>query len=141
LINSVLNLKSISILAIYSLLTAFVFNFNMTAYQPIHPDVRPLLDPEYAAFHDKYLQYVRPSETFDWDPAVRSKPSITPGGSDPVPVGCIRDVQLEHCEIRVFTPKGSAPRDGWPVCIWFHGGEYPIFYSQNRNAATNFRSS
>ncbi|KAF3017849.1 hypothetical protein E8E14_012090 [Neopestalotiopsis sp. 37M] len=94
-----------------------------TSYQPIHPSLRPLLDPEYAAFHDKHLQYVVPSEAEAWDPDSRSKPSpLALGGQRLVEVGSIHDRDLGDFQIRVFTPKGDAPASGWPVLIWFHGG-------------------
>lgn len=92
-------------------------------HQPIHPDVRPRLDPEYVSFHDKYLQYAVKNESVPWDPASRNAPAASAAGrSAPVEVGDIRDLDRGDYQLRVFTPKGSAPRDGWPVFVWFHGG-------------------
>lgn len=97
-------------------------NRNRKIWQPLHPSIRPRLDPEYVAFHDEVLQYVQPSETVPWDPAVRDGPSIPPGGSAPVPVGKIEDVELVNCTVRAFVPEGEASEGGWPGLLWFHGG-------------------
>jgi len=96
-------------------------------HQPLHPSVLSKLDPEYVAFHNTHLQYIKPSETFEWDPAVRDVPSMPPGGSAPEQVSSIRDIDLPNCRIRAFTPEGTAPERGWPVCIWFHGGTFIAF--------------
>jgi acetyl esterase/lipase len=84
--------------------------------------VRGKLDPQYAAFHDAHLQYIQPSESFPWDPAVRGKPGMPPCGSPALEVGGIRDIALSEYSVRAFTPVGNVPDGGWPVCIWFHGG-------------------
>ncbi|KII95688.1 hypothetical protein PLICRDRAFT_97380 [Plicaturopsis crispa FD-325 SS-3] len=97
----------------------------MPIYQPIHPDVRPRLDPEYVAFHEQHLQYIQPSQTLPWDPSAREAAPM-PGGSEPLKVGSIRDIQLDHCRLRVFTPESMRPAPGWPVCIWFHGGGWTL---------------
>ncbi|ETS75260.1 hypothetical protein PFICI_13744 [Pestalotiopsis fici W106-1] len=94
-----------------------------TAYQPIHPLLRPLLDPEYVAFHDEHLQYVVPSEAEAWDPNSRNRPSpLALGGQGLVKVSSVYDKDLGTFQVRVFTPEGNAPESGWPVLIWFHGG-------------------
>jgi hypothetical protein len=92
-------------------------------YQPIHASVLPSLDTEYVAFHNTHLKYIQPSETLEWDPAVRDVPSIMSlGASAPLDVASIRDFNLPHCQARAFTPVAQMPGGGWPVCIWFHGG-------------------
>lgn len=91
-------------------------------WQPLHPSLRDKLDPEYVTFHDRVLQYVQPSETIPWDPAVRNGPSIPPGGLLVVEVGIVEDVQLERCRVRVFVPEGEVPANGWKGMLWFHGG-------------------
>ena len=94
-----------------------------TIHQPIHPDVRQRLDPAYTAFHDKYLQYVPPSESVPWDPKSRFAPAASAAGrSKPVEVGNIRDLDQGNYQLRIFTPKDPALDKGWPVFIWFHGG-------------------
>lgn len=92
-------------------------------HQPIHPDLRSKLDPEYVAFHDEHLQYVVPSESEPWDPESRNRPSpLSLGGQRPVDVGSVHDVDLGNTQIRVFRPEGERPEHGWPALVWFHGG-------------------
>jgi hypothetical protein len=77
-----------------------------TIYQPIHHSIRSRLDSEYAAFHEKYLQYVPSSESIPWDPASRfvSAPSAA-GRSEPVEIGSQRDFDYGgHEQIRISTP-------------------------------------
>ncbi|KAF4624079.1 hypothetical protein G7Y89_g14094 [Cudoniella acicularis] len=97
-------------------------------YQPIHPSVRPLLDPQYVNFHEKYLQYVPSSESVPWDPACRFEPSPSAAGGSPlVEVGSTRDFDYGGDEkLRIFTPKGDAPSGGWPVLVWMHGGGWTM---------------
>ncbi|KAK6193218.1 hypothetical protein LQW54_012682 [Pestalotiopsis sp. IQ-011] len=98
-------------------------NVSRTVYQPIHPSLRPLLDPQYAAFHDEHLQHVVPSEAEPWDPETRNKPSpLALGGQRVVDVGSVCDKDMVNFQLRVFTPEGSMPDGGWPVLVWFHGG-------------------
>lgn len=94
-----------------------------TSHQPIHPTLRPLLDPEYVAFHEEYLQFEVPSEAETWHPASRDRPSpLALGGQKLVDVGSVLDKDLGNFQVRVFTPEGDAPEDGWPALVWFHGG-------------------
>lgn len=96
-----------------------------TIHQPIHLGVRSRLDPEYVDFHEKYLQYSVPSESVPWDPKSRFAPAPSAAGkSDPVEVGDIRDLDRGNYQLRIFTPEGSAPAEGWPVFVWFHGGKF-----------------
>ncbi|KIY48781.1 hypothetical protein FISHEDRAFT_58692 [Fistulina hepatica ATCC 64428] len=96
-----------------------------TVHQPIHPGVRPLLDPEYVAFHDEVLQYIPRSESQPFDPVVRTHGM--PGASEPIPVGSTRDIKPnERWDVRVFTPNGERPEKGWPVLVWFHGGGWVL---------------
>jgi len=89
--------------------------------QPIHPEFVPKLLPEYVAHHNATTAFVPPIYTVPWDPAVRTKPAVA-GGSEPLKVGDVKDISLSHCAMRVFTPEGLKPPDGWPVFIFFHGG-------------------
>ncbi|KAH8200412.1 hypothetical protein TruAng_005441 [Truncatella angustata] len=94
-----------------------------TIHQPIHPGLRPQLDPEYVVFHDEYLQYVVPSEAEPWDPVSRTHPSpLSLGGQELVEVGSVCDKDLGDIQIRVFKPEGDLPENGWPALVWFHGG-------------------
>jgi acetyl esterase/lipase len=90
--------------------------------QPLHPSVLSKLDPEYVEFHTTTLQYIIPPHTLPWDPAIRNAPAV-PGGSEPLPVAKTEDYDLKHTKFRSFTPHGTAPDAGWPVFIFFHGGE------------------
>lgn len=95
---------------------------NRKIYQPIHPEVRPLLDPEYIAFHDKYIQYIIPDDTKIWDGTTRTTQSWPSTESALIPVGSITHHKPSGCDLRVYTPNGSPPKYGWPVFIWFFGG-------------------
>jgi acetyl esterase/lipase len=96
---------------------------SRTIHQPIHPALRPRLDPEYVAFHDEHLQYVIPSEAEPWDPESRNRPSpLSLGGQRLADVGSVCDKAVGDIQIRVFTPEGDAPDAGWPALVWFHGG-------------------
>ncbi|KAH9919094.1 alpha/beta hydrolase fold-domain-containing protein [Fomitopsis serialis] len=38
-------------------------------------------------------------------------------------VGKVEDIVLGKFDVRVYSPDGEAPERGWPVFIYFHGGE------------------
>ncbi|KAH8646817.1 alpha/beta hydrolase fold-domain-containing protein [Xylariales sp. PMI_506] len=96
-------------------------------HQPIDPDVRPLLDPEYVAFHDEYCQYLIPDDAKVWDGSARLRQPTWPvTESKPVQVGRTRDIDLGAYNIRVFEPESPRPVDGWPVFLWFHGGGWAV---------------
>ena len=94
--------------------------------QPIHPSVIPKLDPEYLQFHNDHLQYITPPNTLTWDPSIRNAanaPAVL-GSSEPLVVGRTQDYDLPNTKVRSFTPEGTPPStQGWPVLIYFHGGE------------------
>ncbi|OSD03127.1 hypothetical protein PYCCODRAFT_1366208 [Trametes coccinea BRFM310] len=96
-----------------------------TIYQPIHPDVAGKLLEEYAAFHNTFLAHTVPVHELPWDPSIRNTPAVL-GGSEPLKVGNIKDYPLSKCSVRVFTPEGEPPADGWPVFIFFHGGGWTL---------------
>ncbi|KAJ0425628.1 Alpha/Beta hydrolase protein [Aspergillus carlsbadensis] len=96
-------------------------------HQPIHPSIRPLLDPEYIAFHDAHFQYIFPDEHQTWKSSVRTAPRPWPSTAfTNTPVGSIRDIPLPNFPIRVFTPTAPKPLSGYPVFIWFHGGGWVV---------------
>ncbi|KAL4944302.1 Alpha/Beta hydrolase protein [Aspergillus oleicola] len=98
-----------------------------TIHQPIHPTIRPLLDPEYVSFHDTHFQYVIPDDQKPWDGSARTAtPPWSPTSCPLTPVSSIRDIDLPDFPIRVFTPSGPGPEHGWPVFLWFHGGGWAI---------------
>ncbi|KAI0052859.1 hypothetical protein FA95DRAFT_1482627 [Auriscalpium vulgare] len=107
------------------------------SYHPLHPDILPRLDPEYAAFHNEHLVNRTHPHEIPWDPSIRNAPTV-PGSSPPLKVGGIADYSLSKCKMRVFTPEGPAPVRGWPVFIFFHGGGWTLGSIDSENAfATN----
>lgn len=96
-----------------------------TKHQPLHPSVRPLLDPEYVTFHDRYVQYVEPEQLNPWNPNVRTRYTWPYAGSPIGEVGSVKDIRpCENFNIRLFGPVGKPPSEGWPLVIWFHGGGF-----------------
>lgn len=96
-------------------------------WQPLHPTVRTLLDPEYVQFHDKYAQYVEPEQVKGWNPGLRSRFTWPYAGSPVLNVGEVKDIRpCPNFTIRVFTPKGDPPTNGWPVVLWMHGGAFAV---------------
>lgn len=94
----------------------------MTEYpQPIHPELLPKLLPEYATFHNEHIAHTLPVHLVPWDPAIRNTPAVL-GGSEPLKVGSVKDIPLSKCSMRVFTPEGTAPNGGWPIFLFYHGG-------------------
>jgi len=94
----------------------------MAAPQAIDPAILPRLDPEYVVFHNEYIAHTVPPHTLPWDPTIRNRPTV-PGSAEILQVGSVKDYGLTHCKVRVFTPEGAPPPKGWPVYIWYHGGE------------------
>ena len=88
---------------------------------PLHPDFAQKLDPEYVAYYNANLADKPALHDLPWDPAVRKGPPIQ-GASAPLPVGAVKDFSLSKFSVRVFTPEGKAPKNGWPVFLFFHGG-------------------
>jgi hypothetical protein len=101
---------------------------------PLHPDIIPRLDPEFAAFYNANSATQPGPHQVPWDPAIRKKPPVA-GGSKPLPVGSVKDFALSNCSIRVFWPEDieKAPEGGWPILLYFHGGKhiksiFPVCY-------------
>ncbi|KAI0778246.1 alpha/beta hydrolase fold-domain-containing protein [Trametes elegans] len=101
--------------------------------QPIHPDIAPKLLDEFAAFHNAHLAHTVPVHELPWDPAIRNTPAVL-GGSEPLKVGSVQDYPLSKFSVRVFTPEGEPPADGWPVFIFFHGGGWTLGNINAENA-------
>lgn len=96
-----------------------------TIYQPIDPDIREKLDPEYVAFHDKYMQYVPRDESKTWDGSARTTPSLPFGGAETVDVASVQDIELPNFKLRVYIPEASQAQN-LPCLLWFHGGGWAI---------------
>jgi acetyl esterase/lipase len=94
-------------------------------WQPLDPDFVHRLNPEYVEYHKANLLYKPRQDQLPWDPSIRHLPLVE-GGSEPLQVGSVKDYSLSKFKIRVFTPEGEAPADGWPVLIYFHGGRHSI---------------
>ncbi|KLU90801.1 hypothetical protein MAPG_10652 [Magnaporthiopsis poae ATCC 64411] len=94
-------------------------------WQPLHPDVRSRLDPQYLELHDGVLQYVQPTNEKPWDPSIRLSAGVSTG-LGPVPVGSTEDIAVGNFKIRVYTPQTGRPDEGWPVFIWLHGGGFAL---------------
>ncbi|GBE78813.1 AB hydrolase superfamily protein [Sparassis crispa] len=94
-------------------------------WQPIHPDFLDKLLPEYVAYHNEHIRYTPAAQQVPWDPSVRVKLQAG-GASEPLQVGPGRDVSLSKCAMRVWTPEGAPPADGWPVLLFFHGGGWTL---------------
>ncbi|KAG1899264.1 Alpha/Beta hydrolase protein [Suillus fuscotomentosus] len=105
----------------------------MAAPQAIDPEILPRLDPEYVAFHNKYVAHLVPPHSLPWDPAIR-KGDTVPGSAEVLSVGSVQDYHLSHCKVRVFTPEGTPPPDGWPAYVWYHGGGWTLGNISSENA-------
>ncbi|QRV90534.1 carbohydrate esterase family 10 protein [Ceratobasidium sp. AG-Ba] len=101
-----------------------------TTNGPIHPDIRPLLDPEYVDFYEKHIANRTALHRVPWDPACRVGP-INLGGLEPCKVGSVKDIVISlpgrvSVPARVFTPEGDRPEGGWPVLAYYHGGGWVL---------------
>jgi len=94
----------------------------MAAPQAIDPSILPRLDPQYVAFHNEHIAHIVPPHTLPWDPAIRKVVTVS-GSAEVLQVGSVQDYELSHCKVRVFTPEGTPPPDGWPAYVYYHGGE------------------
>lgn len=99
---------------------------------PLHESVKDLLDPEYVAF---YNEHVINNQQVHLQPVEASRTSgvLIPGAGPMLPVGKIQDINVVRrategppVPIRVFTPNGDAPPNGWPVMLYFHGGGWVL---------------
>jgi hypothetical protein len=106
--------------------------------QPLHPSIIPKLDPEYVDFHNKYLTQIVPPHTIPWNPVTRNAVTM-PGTSDPLNVGSTRDITLSRCKIRVFTPPCLRPSQGWPIFVFYHGGDASFKILINYQLTANCR--
>ncbi|CAE6467807.1 unnamed protein product [Rhizoctonia solani] len=94
---------------------------------PLHPDIAPYLDAEYAAFHNKYLIDRPALHKIPWDPACRA--GTNPSELEPCKVGSVRDLTIygtPPVNVRVFTPPEERPMGGWPVLAFYHGGGWML---------------
>jgi acetyl esterase/lipase len=99
---------------------------------PLHESVVNRIDPEYAAFYNKHIidkqqVHLQPVE------ASRTSGVLIPGSGPLQPVASTVDYAVKRKEsegpdvnVRCFTPEGDKPANGWPVCIYYHGGGWVL---------------
>ncbi|KAL3469586.1 Alpha/Beta hydrolase protein [Aspergillus californicus] len=106
---------------------------------PLHTSVAPFLAPEYVSFYnahviDKQQVHLQPVA------ASRSSGILIPGGGPLLEVGKTIDITITRREtegpdipLRIFTPLGEPPKDGWPVMLYFHGGGWVLGNIETEN--------
>ncbi|KEP46535.1 lipase/esterase [Rhizoctonia solani 123E] len=95
----------------------------MTNTIQIPQNVLEQLDPEFRQFVQSSKIVPTPSPGLQWSPSFRqSLYSGDLGSTEPIAVGSTRNIQLGHFSIRVMTPPGEKPSQGWPVLLNLHGG-------------------
>ncbi|KAF8599644.1 hypothetical protein BDV93DRAFT_525888 [Ceratobasidium sp. AG-I] len=100
---------------------------NPSAATTIPQSTLDLLDPEYRAFLESQAPgRYRALHPLKWSSAFRQFTGPPPdlGQAQPVPVGSTRTIALGNFSVRVLTPEGEKPNDGWPVLLFFHGGGF-----------------
>lgn len=98
---------------------------SRTVYQPLHESARSVYDPEYVAFHDKYVQYVEPEHSIDWTPGIRSRSLWPYSGSPILQTGSVEDIRpCPNFAVRVFQPLNREKGSACPLLLWFHGGGF-----------------
>lgn len=107
-------------------------------WNPIHPDFISKLLPEYVAHHNATALYMPSVDQIPWHPSFRSTPAVV-GSSAPLPVGKVEDFPLSKSDVRVFTPEGPAPAQGWPVFLFFHGGMPCLLIEVSRRGYTSLQ--
>lgn len=98
----------------------------------LHPSIEHKLDPVYGDFYKKHIfdkqqVHLQPVE------ASRTSGILIPGGGPKLPVGKTEDFKIHRREsegpdvlVRVFTPAGTRPENGWPVMVYYHGGGWVL---------------
>lgn len=99
---------------------------------PLHPSVEHKLDPVYRDFYNKHIF---DKQQVHLQPVGESRTSgiLIPGGGPKLPVGKTEDFKIHRREtdgpdvlVRVFTPHGMRPENGWPVMVYYHGGGWVL---------------
>ncbi|KAI8958069.1 alpha/beta hydrolase fold-domain-containing protein [Daldinia sp. FL1419] len=111
---------------------------------PLHSSIVDRINPQYADFYNRHIikqqqVHLQPIE------ASRASGTLIPGAGPPAPVAQTKDYIIPRKEtigpdvrIRAFTPQGTKPANGWPVCIYFHGGGWVLGTIDTENViATN----
>lgn len=99
---------------------------------PLHDSVRDKLDPEYVRFYNKHIIH---NQQVHYQPVYASRSSgvLIPGAGPKLEVGKTEDLKFHRREtegldvqVRVFTPTGKTPANGWPAMVYFHGGGWVL---------------
>lgn len=111
---------------------------------PLHPSVVPRIAADYAKFYnenlvDKQQVHLQPVD------ASRSSGILIPGAGPKYPVADTQDVSIPRTassgpdvQLRLFTPAGKRPHQGWPCLIYYHGGGWVLGDINTENViATN----
>ncbi|KAI1383984.1 alpha/beta hydrolase fold-domain-containing protein [Hypoxylon trugodes] len=111
---------------------------------PLHESIVNRINPQYADFYNKHIikhqqVHLQPIE------ASRASGTLIPGAGPLAPVAKAHDYVVPRQEtegpgvrVRAFTPQGTKPENGWPVCVYFHGGGWVLGTIDTENViATN----
>lgn len=122
----------------YTLLLNYAYEGGVPASPySLHDSMADRLDPEYVAFFNDNL---RAGSAFLYTHRIplsqtRAGGNIMPGQLPLSKVSRIYDVEIPRkytepeskpVPARVFVPLGDAPKDGWPLFVWFHGGGWVL---------------
>lgn len=110
---------------------------------PLHESVRDVLDPEYVEFYNKHI-IDKQQVHYQPESASRKSGSLIPGAGPIQKVGSTRDFNIKRVEshgsdvaVRVFTPEGKSPTDGWPATMYFHGGGWVLGNIETENVVAS----
>jgi hypothetical protein len=107
-------------------------NLDTQPPYPLHHSIKDRLNPVYAAF---YNQHLIDKQQVHLQPVAASRTSgvLIPGGGPELHIGRKEDISIPRREttgpeipLRVFTPEGDAPANGWPLMIYYHGGGWVL---------------
>ncbi len=106
---------------------------------PLHPSVKDKLDPVYVDFYNEHI-FDKQQVHLQTVSASRTSGILIPGGGPKLPVGKTEDIQIQRREtggenvpVRVFTPEGERPSNGWPVMVYYHGGGWVLGNIETEN--------
>lgn len=99
---------------------------------PLSSEILPLLDKEYENFYNKFIINQQQAQFLPVS-ASRSSGVLIPGSAEQLPVKSVKDYAIQRTEsegdpvqVRVFTPFGDPPKDGWPIFLYMHGGGWVL---------------
>lgn len=97
---------------------------------PLDAEIRQRLDPQYTTTYETHLQHA-PQVHLSPISVSRGSGMLNYGGSAPLPVASIEDYWPSREDggkvpVRVYTPLGKRPEEGWPVLVYAHGGGWVL---------------